>query len=249
MDTSPATEEWRLIARGSDPLYNIASVPGKRGRWTPEEFYAHGAADWQAFRRHWDHYDPNRGGTCLEIGCGGGRLTAALAPDFDHVVAVDVSADMIERARAVTPENVEFRQTNGAGIPAEDASVDAVFSVHVLQHLEHRGDVVNYIREARRILRPGGSSLIHIMLIGSKPRLRQKVRQELRVRRSRRALQRGDDRDTVMRVRAYWLEDVERMFTSAGFEDVEVRMVRTADYGHMCWFAKAPASSRAARPA
>ena len=229
-----------MIARGSDPLYNIASVPGKRGRWTPEDFYAHGAADWQAFRRHWDHYDPNRGGTCLEIGCGGGRLTAALAPDFDRVVAVDVSADMLKRAQAVAPENVEFRQTDGSGLPAEDASVDAVFSVHVLQHLEHRDDVVNYIREARRILRPGGSTLIHIMLVGNKLSLRRRLRHELRVRRSRRALKRGDDAETVMRVRFYWLEDVERMFTAAGFKDVEVRMVRTADYGHMCWFAKAP---------
>src|SRR4051794_31242061 len=93
-----ATEEWRRIARGSDVLYSIASVPGKQGAWTEEEFYAHGAEDWARFRRQWQQYWPRLGGTCLEIGCGAGRITSVLASSFDRVIAVDVAADMIERA-------------------------------------------------------------------------------------------------------------------------------------------------------
>src|SRR4029077_9437302 len=43
--------------------------------------------------------DPH-GGTCVEVGCGPGRMTGALAERFDRVVAVDVSPAMLERARA-----------------------------------------------------------------------------------------------------------------------------------------------------
>src|SRR5690349_18366623 len=204
MTPSKATEEWRQIARGSDPLYSIASVPGKQGRWTPEEFYAHGRQDWSAFRRHWDQYDPDRGGTCLEIGCGGGRLTAALAQDFDGVIAVDVSADMIARARAVAPENVDFRQTDGMSLPAADGEADAVFSVHVIQHLETRADVERYVHEMRRVLRPGGTLLVHIQLKDHREGLGERLRRELELRRSRLALRLGREHRT-MRVRRYWL--------------------------------------------
>ena len=43
--------------------------------------------------------DP-RGGTCVEVGCGPGRMTGALAERFDRVVALDVSPAMLEQARA-----------------------------------------------------------------------------------------------------------------------------------------------------
>ena len=43
--------------------------------------------------------DP-RGGVCVEVGCGPGRMTGALAERFDRVVALDVSPAMLEQARA-----------------------------------------------------------------------------------------------------------------------------------------------------
>src|SRR4051812_16191303 len=150
MAETKATREWRQIAQGDDVLYAIDGVPGMEGKWTPEAFYQHGRSDWEAFRRHWDQYAPDRGGTVLEIGCGAGRLTAALADGFDRVIATDVSEDMLARTRAVVPDSVELRQTDGYTLPVSDCEVDAVFSVHVLQHLERRDDVVRYVREAYR---------------------------------------------------------------------------------------------------
>ena len=53
--------------------------------------------------------DP-RGGVCVEVGCGPGRMTRLLAGRFDRVIAVDVSPEMLERARRAVPdENVDFR--------------------------------------------------------------------------------------------------------------------------------------------
>src|SRR5262249_43175138 len=46
--------------------------------------------------------DP-RGGTCVEVGCGPGRMTGALAERFDRVLALDVSPAMLEPAPANVP--------------------------------------------------------------------------------------------------------------------------------------------------
>src|SRR6185503_19530850 len=57
--------------------------------------------------------DP-RGGTCVEVGCGPGRMTGALAERFDRVIALDVSPAMLERAREAVPnENVTFQAVSG----------------------------------------------------------------------------------------------------------------------------------------
>src|SRR5947209_5905330 len=167
-----ATREWRAIARGPDVLFHVCSWPGKRGAWTEEEFYAAGRSDWEDFRSHWRHYWPELGGTCVEIGCGAGRLTAALADDFRRVVALDVSQDMIDGARLRTPSVVEFRQVDGPVIPLGDDEADGVFSVHVFQHLESRDVLAAYLAEARRVLRPGGALMVHVPLASSPPRLR-----------------------------------------------------------------------------
>ncbi len=42
-------------------------------------------------------------------------------------------------------------------MPIEDGSVDAVFSVHVFQHLESIEMVADYLSEARRVLTSGGT--------------------------------------------------------------------------------------------
>lgn len=235
-----ATDEWRHIARGSDVLYSIASVPGKQGTWTAEDFYEHGASDWREFRRHWEQYQPDLGGTCVEIGCGAGRITGALAHSFERVIALDVSADMIERARARVPENVEFNRVDGPVLPVDDRSVDAVFSVQVMQHLEDRAALESYLEHVRRVLRPGGSMLIHIELQLDRPPSRLRlIRDEVSLLRSRRRLRRGEDHST-MRMRRYWPADVYSMLVALGFEAIELRMITPNEFGHMCWLATSP---------
>src|SRR5207247_7257709 len=55
-----------------------------------------------------------RGGVCVEVGCGFGRMTPRLAERFDRVLALDVSPAMIEAARAaVAAPNVEFHTVSG----------------------------------------------------------------------------------------------------------------------------------------
>jgi ubiquinone/menaquinone biosynthesis C-methylase UbiE len=245
-----ATEEWRQIARGPRVLYHVLTWPDKDD-WTPEEFYDVGRMDWEDFRSQWRHYAGELSGTCLEIGCGAGRLTRQLATEFDHVVSIDVSADMIERARAASPENVEFHQVEGTRVPLPDNSVDHVFSVHVLQHLDDFGDVSAYIRDAARALRPGGTMMLHIALGTLEQGLvgrRGKLRVEWKLWRSRRALKQGKEHFAV-RYRLYGLEQVQRMLEQVPLEHIEMRMfpVRSNAYQHHFFLARAPGGSQDGR--
>ena len=148
------------------PPRGVASWPDRqRGGakpWTDEEFYALGA-DWHDFDSAWQKFGNRNNGTVLEIGCGAGRMTRMLSGTFAHVVASDVSPDMIEYARArVTQENVEWRLSNGVDLPAADASVDAVFSCHVFQHFPDTRAQLATFAEIGRILKPGGSFFVHL---------------------------------------------------------------------------------------
>ncbi len=95
----------------------------------------------------------------LEIGCGPGRLMKPLARNFGEIHGVDVSDEMIriarERLRGIPHAHVHA--TNGTGLPQfADESFDFVYSHAVFQHIPSRDVVLEYLRETRRVLKPGG---------------------------------------------------------------------------------------------
>jgi ubiquinone/menaquinone biosynthesis C-methylase UbiE len=126
--------------------------------------------------------DP-RGGTCVEVGCGAGRMTIHLAERFDEVVAVDVSSRMIAKAReriaAQRLENVVFVETGGTDLaPLASDSADWIVCYLVLQHLPRRRVLAGYVAEFARILRPGGEAFVQLPVLnrGLAARLWQLVR-------------------------------------------------------------------------
>src|SRR5437763_371918 len=129
--------EWKAWAE-RDPLYAVASCPSKRKEgpapWTDDEFYELGRSDWQAFHAHWRDYGFS-GHSCVEVGCGAGRISKQLVQHFKVVYALDISQHMLEYARQrVTESNVKFLLTPGAEIPLPNSLVTAAFSCHVFQH-------------------------------------------------------------------------------------------------------------------
>jgi ubiquinone/menaquinone biosynthesis C-methylase UbiE len=69
----------------------------------------------------------------LEVGCGDGRLTRAVAADAAHVLAFDTDADAVERARRALPADlagrVTYRVASAREIEVEQRSFDlALFS-------------------------------------------------------------------------------------------------------------------------
>jgi ubiquinone/menaquinone biosynthesis C-methylase UbiE len=95
----------------------------------------------------------------LEIGCGAGRMTRALSEVFGQVYAVDVSGEMIARAKEALADrnNVHLFQNSGADLQVlGDVRIDFAFSYIVFQHIPSREVIYSYAREVNRLLRPGG---------------------------------------------------------------------------------------------
>ncbi len=159
--------EWKQWGK-DDPLWAVSSWANKHKNgaspWTEQEFYALGESDSQDFLEQWRQYGVNTE-SCLEIGCGAGRITKQIAKAFDYVYAVDVSEDMIERARAATASsNVEFAVIDGLHLPQSNGSVKSLFSAHVLQHLDSVEIGLSYFSEFFRVLDAGGTLMVHLPL-------------------------------------------------------------------------------------
>jgi ubiquinone/menaquinone biosynthesis C-methylase UbiE len=94
----------------------------------------------------------------LEIGCGIGRVGKYLAPRCERWIGTDVSPRMLEFAaeRLRQFPNVEFVEVPGNDLsPIADQTIDLVYCTVVFMHLE-MWDRYSYVREAFRVLRPGG---------------------------------------------------------------------------------------------
>ena len=160
-----AWEDWGRV----DPLWAILAQPEtRRGRWDVDEFFATGVAWIATILAHAQHLGfPLERGTALDFGCGVGRLTRALAPEFERTYGLDVSSTMIERARQLDEE----RGRSGAEYVLHDredlsryesGSLDLVLSFLVLQHRPEREAIERYLREFVRVLSPGGIAVVQL---------------------------------------------------------------------------------------
>lgn len=96
----------------------------------------------------------------LDLGCGGGHASFAAAPHAGEVVAYDLSADMLAAVSAEAARrglsNIVTRQGAAESLPFADASFDAVLT---RMSAHHWSDVGAGLREARRVLKPGGRAM------------------------------------------------------------------------------------------
>jgi SAM-dependent methyltransferase len=128
-----------LAERGAEQIWNWESPAGKR-RWA------------RRVRMLSKHLVP--GMSVLELGCGTGHFTRELARSGAEIVAIDVSPELMEIARAnCSAPNVRFQIQNAYELPYADAIFDSVVGSSVLHHLE----VTSALREIHRVLKPGGA--------------------------------------------------------------------------------------------
>jgi demethylmenaquinone methyltransferase/2-methoxy-6-polyprenyl-1,4-benzoquinol methylase len=128
------------------PVYdrmNTLMTAGLDGRWRRAAVRAAGLS---------------RGGTALDVACGTGKLTAALAGAVGpegRVVGVDISAAMLDEARRAVGDlpGVEFMPGNALALPFENGSFDAATSAFGLRNLASFEDG---FREMARAVRSGG---------------------------------------------------------------------------------------------
>ncbi|MGI9592536.1 MAG: class I SAM-dependent methyltransferase [Myxococcota bacterium] len=96
----------------------------------------------------------------LDVGTGTGHTALAFAPRVREVVGLDLTPAMLDQARSLAAErgvaNVRFECGEAEALPYPDASFDLVTCRVCAHHFRRVGDAV---REAARVLRPGGCVL------------------------------------------------------------------------------------------
>lgn len=150
--------DWDERARENARFY----VNTERTDWTDEDFFTSGRRTvgeeiLTDMTNICQGKDPGQM-RVLEIGCGAGRVTRALAELFGEVHGVDVSGEMVTLAREALRElpHAHVYQNNGMDLSVVPVSdFDFAFSTIVFQHIPSREVIENYVREVHRLLRPG----------------------------------------------------------------------------------------------
>ncbi|MFN0123500.1 MAG: class I SAM-dependent methyltransferase [Blastocatellia bacterium] len=128
-----------------------------------EEFYETGRRDFAGFVLDdlavlTEGRDP-RDLRVLEIGSGIGRITRHLADHFGEIHAIDVSGEMVRQGagRFRAFPHVRFHETSGCDFAIfPDGSFDLIISFYVFQHIPDAAVIAANIRDAYRVLAPGG---------------------------------------------------------------------------------------------
>lgn len=100
---------------------------------------------------------PRSSDRTLDVATGGGHVARALAPLVAHVVASDLTPEMLGAAeRFLAGEgitNISYQQADAEALPFPDVSFDLV-TCRIAPH--HFPDPARFVREVARVLRPGG---------------------------------------------------------------------------------------------
>jgi SAM-dependent methyltransferase len=133
-------QHGRFLAKhGAGEIWNWESPAGKL-RWARRVQMLSG------------HLRP--GMTILEIGCGTGYFTRELTRRGADIIAIDVSPELLEIAKAKSSApNVRYEIQNASALTYSDATFDSVVGSSVLHHLE----IEEALREIYRVLKPGGT--------------------------------------------------------------------------------------------
>jgi len=159
MNLDELRKNWNRFGK-RDPLWAVISWPEKKGgKWVPEQFFQLGKNDIAQFFAYLNTLGlalPRR--NALDFGCGVGRLTQALAANFDKVAGVDIAPSMIKLAQQYNRfgDRCRYYLNERDDLALfESNSFDLVFSLITLQHM-HPQYIRRYLAEFLRVLAPQG---------------------------------------------------------------------------------------------
>ena len=159
---SEAMQQWERaeIARSS---VEATLTADEALRVTPETFsrYARPSAD-TAYPLEYAYHQLGdvAGQRVVDFGCGSGANTALLAGRGAHIWAIDISEDLLRLAQRRLDASgrsggATFIAGSAHDMPFPDSSIDLVFGIAILHHLDL--DLVS--KEVRRVLKPGGRAI------------------------------------------------------------------------------------------
>src|SRR4051794_21299489 len=124
------------------------------------EFHAFGVVEREMLR----FYGLTDEGYVIDVGCGSGRLSQALARSHKgRYLGIDIVPDLVKHAELQTRRpDWRFQTVDKLAIPEADGAADMVCMFSLLTHLLHEQSYL-YLEEAKRVLRPGGKVVISFL--------------------------------------------------------------------------------------
>lgn len=97
----------------------------------------------------------------LDIGCGNGKLFEVVRDKKVDYIGIDNSEKLIEIAKEKYPE-AKFQVADALSLPFPNNFFDKIYSISVLQHIPSEEFRLQFLREAKRILRPEGLFILRV---------------------------------------------------------------------------------------
>lgn len=100
---------------------------------------------------------PESSWVCVDVATGAGHTAIAFAPHVSHMLATDLTEEMLEQVRKQVKEkglgNVDTAHADAEALPFEDNTFDLV-TCRIAPH--HFPDIAKFVAESHRVLKPGG---------------------------------------------------------------------------------------------
>jgi SAM-dependent methyltransferase len=161
---------WYPHRSEEDAMSIVAQIREKLGKaHVDSPYYAevdnpgHLAIFWDQnslFRQMFDQLDL---ANVVELACGHGRHTAQIVQKARRITLIDINKENIDacRRRFARNSNVFYHINNGSDLSdIETGTISALFCYDAMVHFE-ASDVIAYLSEIARVLRPGGRTLLH----------------------------------------------------------------------------------------
>ncbi len=102
--------------------------------------------------------------TGLDLGSGTGFFTDLLASQYQQIVGLDISHEMLKFAKSQRNQNILWLEADAHNIPLQDESIDFIYSNLVIQWFDPLDEAIN---EMLRVLKPGGVLIFSTLVEGT----------------------------------------------------------------------------------